>query len=256
MDYVSIKTEEEIDIMREAGKKLFSVMQKLKKNVSPGKSTYELDKLAQELVFAEGGIPAFKGYGDKKNPFPATICASVNNEIVHGIPRKDKIIVEGDIFKIDIGMKYQGYFVDMARTFAVGKISNKARNLIEATEQCFWIGIGQIKEGSMLSDYSKAVEDYISQTDYSIVRNLVGHGIGKKLHEDPQIPNFHDPSMPDFELRSGMVFALEPMVNEGTYKTKTGIDGWVFETADGKLSAHYENTVVITNKGVEVLTNA
>lgn len=240
--------------MREGGKKLCAVMAELEKSVVPGANTFDLDKLAEELVFASGGKPAFKGYGDKSNPFPATICSSVNFEIVHGIPKKEKILVQGDILKIDIGMKYKGFFVDMARTFAVGKISREAQNLIAATEQCFWVGVETMKPGSMLSDYSRAVEDYIGKIPYSIVRNLVGHGIGRELHEQPQIPNFYDGTMPDFELEKGMTFALEPMINEGTYRTKIGKDGWVFETADGKLSAHYENTVVITQDGVEVLT--
>ncbi|EKE10677.1 MAG: Methionine aminopeptidase [uncultured bacterium] len=249
-----VKTEKEIAIMREAGKRLFSVMESLRKNVLPGSDTHGLDKLAEELVFANGGVPAFKGYGEKSNPFPATICASVNDEVVHGIPSASRVLKEGDILKIDIGMRYQGYFSDMARTFAVGKISIEAQNLIAATEQCFRSGTEVMAPGAMLSDYSKAVERYIGETGYSIVRNLVGHGIGKHLHEEPQIPNFHDGSIPDFVLEKGMVFALEPMINEGTYKTKIGKDGWVFKTADGKLSAHYENTVAITEDGVEILT--
>ena len=251
---IKAKTERDIGTMREAGSKLFAVMEELEKNVQPGVNTYDLDKLAEELVLASGGTPAFKGYGERSNPFPATICASVNDEIVHGIPRKETILAKGDILKIDIGMKYHGFFVDMARTFAVGKISHQAQNLIAATEQCFWAGAEAMKPGAMLSDYSKAVEEYIRKTPYAIVRNLGGHGIGRDLHEEPQIPNFHDGSMPDFELEAGMTFALEPMINEGTHRTKIGQDGWVFETADGKLSAHYENTIVITEDGVEVLT--
>jgi len=254
MDEIMPKTENEIAIMREAGKKLHAIMVELGKETRSGVSTYDLDKLAEELVFASGGIPAFKGYGEKNNPFPATICSSINNEIVHGIPRSDVFLKNGDILKIDIGMCYQGYFVDMARTFPVGKISSVAQELIAATEQCFWVGVKSIKTKSMLSDYSKAVDRYIKQTPYSIVRNLVGHGIGKNLHEDPQIPNFYDGSMPDLQLLTGMTLALEPMINAGTYKNKIGSDGWVFLTADGQLSAHYENTIVVTKEGVEVLT--
>jgi len=252
MPDIAIKTEKEITIMREAGRRLCAVMDELEKKVQPGISTHELDKLAEELVFANGGAPAFKGYGERSNPFPATICASVNDEIVHGIPSTETVLSEGDILKIDIGMKYQGFFVDMARTFAVGKISREAQNLIAATEECFWAGVGAMKPGARLSDYSKAVEGYI--TPYSIVRNLVGHGIGRELHEEPQIPNFYDGSMPDFELEAGMTLALEPMINEGIHQTRIGKDGWVFETADGKLSAHYENTILIKEDGVEVLT--
>lgn len=254
MENVIPKTEKELAIMREAGKKLFLIMDELEKRVQPGVNTYELDKLAEELVFGCGGTPAFKGYGEKSNPFPATICASLNNEIVHGIPSQKTVLAEGDILKIDIGMKYKGYFVDMARTFPVGKISFEAQNLIAVTEQCFWVGVESMKDGVMLSDYSKAVEAYVEEAGYSVVRNLVGHGIGKNLHEDPQIANFYDGSMPDFVLKEGMTFALEPMINEGSHKTKIGKDGWVFETTDGKLSAHYENTVIVTKDGVEVLT--
>ncbi|EKE16129.1 MAG: hypothetical protein ACD_11C00029G0009 [uncultured bacterium] len=252
---IKVKNEKEIGIMREAGKKLLSVMDNLAKEVRSNVSTYDLDKLAEELVFSVGGKPAFKGYGEKRNPFPATICASINNEVVHGVPRKEKILKEGDIFKIDIGMKYQGYFVDMARTFAVGKISKDAQSLMDATRECFWVGIENIKSGSKLSDFSKAVESYIKSCGYSVVRNLVGHGIGEQLHEDPQVPNFFDPKMIDYALETGNTLALEPMVNQGDHRTKIGKDGWVFETADGKLSAHYENTILITDDGVEVLTN-
>jgi len=251
---VDVKNEKEIMIMREAGKKLLAIMDVLGKRVAPGISTLELDKLAEELVFSMSGTPAFKGYGDKKNPFPATICASINDEIVHGVPSEEKVLKNGDILKIDIGIKYKGYFSDMARTFAVGKISNEAQNLIAAAEQCFWTGIENLKAGSKLSDYSKSVEKYISGTSYSIVRNLVGHGIGKQLHENPQVPNLFDRSLPDFVLQSGNTLALEPMINEGVCENFVGSDDWVFKTADGKLSAHYENTVLITKDGVEVLT--
>lgn len=251
---ISVKTVEEIQIMREAGKKLALVMDEIGKEVKVGTKTSELDKLAEKLVFDNGGRPAFKGYGGKANPFPATLCISINNEIVHGIPDDEKILKDGDILKIDIGMEYEGFFVDMARSFAIGKVSFAAQNLISAAEQSFWEGIKNLKEGAMLSDYSKAVEGYISETGFYIVRSLVGHGIGKELHEDPQIPNYFDKNMPDYELKEGMTLALEPMINEGTYQTQVGKDGWVFETADGKLSAHYENTVLITKEGVEVLT--
>lgn len=251
---VNIKTTQEIAIMREAGKKLASIMEEIGKEVVVGKKTSDLDKLAEKLVFDSGGRPAFKGYGDRSNPFPATICASTNNEVVHGIPGEEKILKDGELLKIDIGMEYQGLFVDMARSFAVGKISHEKQNLMAAAEQAFWQGIAHLKEGSLLSDYSKAAESYVKETGFSVVRSLVGHGIGKALHEDPQIPNYFDPNMPDFELKDGMTFALEPMINEGTFQTQVGKDGWVYETADGKLSAHYENTVLITKEGVEVLT--
>lgn len=251
---IAIKTTKEIEIMREAGKKIALIMKEIEKEVACGKKTSELDKLAEKLVFESEGIPAFKGYGEKSNPFPATICASINDEIVHGIPSEKKILKDGDIFKVDIGMKYKGYFVDMARTFAVGKISKKANEIIASAEDCFWSGIENLKEGSMLSDYSKACEKSIEGTGFSIVRSLVGHGIGKELHEEPQVANYFDENLRDYELKAGMTLAIEPMINEGSYQTKMADDDWAYITTDGKLSAHYENTILITKDGVEVLT--
>jgi methionyl aminopeptidase len=251
---IHIKTEKEIEIMRKAGKILAGVMAEIEKEIRPGVDTAQLDKLAEELILKSEGLPAFKGYGDKKNPFPATLCTSVNSEIVHGIPSQKVVLNEGDLLKVDIGMEYQGFFMDMARTFAIGKISSQASKIKEAAEKSFWKGIANLKEGAMLSDYSKAVEKYVEEKGFSIVRNLVGHGIGKNLHEPPQIPNFYEKGYRDLRITSGMTFAFEPMINEGTYQSKMGDDDWVFITADDKLSAHYENTVLITKRGVEVLT--
>lgn len=251
---ISIKTEQEIAIMRKAGHALAEIMRELEKEIKPGIDTLQLDKLAEELVFAHGGKAAFKGYGDKRNPFPATICASINGEVVHGIPSSSIVLNEGDILKIDIGIEIDGYFSDMARTFAIGKISSEAKKLIEITEKSFWKGIKNLKEGANLSEYSKTVQKIVESAGFSVVKNLVGHGIGKNLHEDPQIPNYFEYGFRDVVLEKGMTLALEPMVNEGDYKTVLGKDEWVFSTADGKLSAHYENTILITEKGVEVLT--
>ena len=251
---ISIKTEQEIAIMRKAGHALAEIMRELEKEIKPGIDTLQLDKLAEELVFAHGGKAAFKGYGDSKNPFPATICASINDEVVHGIPSSNRILNEGDILKIDIGIEIDGYFSDMARTFAIGKISNEAKKLMEVTEKSFWKGIKNLKEGANLSEYSKTVQKIVEGAGFLVVKNLVGHGIGKNLHEDPQIPNYFEYGFRDVVLKAGMTLALEPMVNEGDYKTVLGKDEWVFSTADGKLSAHYENTVLITEKGVEILT--
>lgn len=251
---ISIKTEQELDIMRISGKKLADIMRQIEKEVRPGIDTMQLDKLAQELVLREGGTPAFKGYGDPHNAFPATICASINDEVVHGIPHEEVVLNDGDILKVDIGMEYEGLFMDMARTFAVGKIDDRAKKIKEVTEKSFWKGIKGLKDGVMMGDYSKAVQQHVESNGFSVVRNLVGHGIGAHLHEDPQIPNYFEHGMRDVELKAGMTLALEPMVNEGTYKTMLGNDGWVFKTADGKLSAHYENTIAITKNGVEVLT--
>ncbi|NTV41056.1 MAG: type I methionyl aminopeptidase [Candidatus Moranbacteria bacterium] len=251
---IHIKNDFEIELMRQAGKKLAEVMNCLEKEIKPGISTLSLDSLAEKLIIERGGRPAFKGYGGKKNPFPATICASINNEVVHGIPSTQRILKEGDIFKVDLGLEIDGFFSDMARTFAVGEISVEAKKLIEVTQQAFWKGVKNLKEGVMLSEYSKTAEKTATVAGFSVVRNLVGHGIGKHLHEDPQVPNYFEKGFRDFELKSGMTLALEPMVNAGDFKTVLGSDGWVFETKDGSLSAHYENTILITKNGVEILT--
>lgn len=241
--------------MREGGKKLAVIMNELIKAAHPGISTMEIDKLAEKLVFDNGGKPSFKGYEDSNGRlFPSTICASINYEVVHGIPGKNKILKNGDIFKIDIGMEYGGFHTDMARTIALGNVSGQARKLAEVAEKSFWKGIIKLRSGKMLSDYSKAVQKYIEGEGFSVVRNLVGHGIGREIHEDPQIPNYYNKKYQDVKLGAGMTLALEPMVNAGGFETMLGRDGWVFVTKDGSLSAHYENTVLITEKGVEVLT--
>lgn len=240
--------------MRKAGRALAAVMRALGEKVRPGVSTLEIDELAEKLILGAGGVPAFKGYGGGSNPFPATICASVNDEIVHGIPNEAKILKEGDIFKVDIGIVIDGFCSDMARTFAVGEISGEAQKLIEITEKSFWKGIKNLKAGASLSEYSKAAQKTVEDAGFSVVKNLVGHGIGKNLHEDPQVPNYFEKGFRDLSLEAGMTLALEPMVNIGTHLTAMGADGWVYLTADRKLSAHYENTILITKDGVEILT--
>lgn len=251
---INIKTEKEIEAMREGGKRLALIMNELERNVLPGRSTLEIDALAEKLILENDGIPSFKGYGGSKKPFPASICASINNEIVHGIPNGEVVLKDGDIFKIDIGMKYQGMHTDMARTFGVGKIDNEKREIIETVRESFYQGVGELRVGKKLNRYCKAVQKYVEKRGFSVVRNLVGHGIGKKLHEFPQVPNFYERGACKFRLESGMTFALEPMINAGSFETKLGSDGWVFETRDGALSAHWENTILITAAGVEILT--
>lgn len=251
---ISIKTEAEIEKMRNAGKALAEVMREIEKEIRPGIDTLQLDKLAEKLILERGGEPAFKGYGDPNNPFPATICASLNQEVVHGIPSENKILSEGDVFKIDIGIKLDGFFADMARTFAVGQVSDEAKKIIEITEKSFWKGVKKLKAGVQLSVYSKAVQQTVEDAGFSVVKNLVGHGIGENLHENPQVPNYHEKGFRELTLKAGMTLALEPMVNEGDFRTVLAKDGWAFETVDQKLSAHYENTILITNKGIEVLT--
>jgi methionyl aminopeptidase len=251
---INIKTEKEMEAMREGGKRLAFIMNELEKNILPGTSTQKIDELAEKLILKAEGIPSFKGYGGSKKPFPASICASINNEIVHGIPSKEVILKDGDIFKVDIGMKYQKMHTDMARTFAVGKIDKEKQKIIQTVRESFYQGVAELKVGKKLDRYCKGVEKYIKKSGFSIVRNLVGHGIGKKLHEFPQIPNYYERGACKFKLEPGMTFALEPMINAGTFETKLGSDGWVFETKDGSLSAHWENTILVTKNGIEILT--
>lgn len=252
---ISIKSQKEQEIMRAGGRILADIMGKIEVGIAPGKNTSDLNKLAEKLVFANGGAPAFKGYGrEAGNPFPATICTSINEELVHGAPDKKRILKDGDVLKVDIGMRYKNLNLDMARTFLVGKPSAKAKKLAEVTEQSFWEGIKKLGPGKKLSDYSRAAQKYVESQKFSVVRNLVGHGIGRELHEDPQIPNYYNKKYKDAILAAGMTFAFEPMVTAGGYETELGHDGWVFKSKDGSLTAHYENTVLITEKGVEVLT--
>jgi len=251
---IIIKNEKEIEIMRAGGKILASIMNALGEMSVAGKNTFEIDELAEKLILQAGGTPVFKGYGKETgNPFPATICASINEEIVHGIPSKERILREGDIFKIDIGMKYKGMITDMARTFAIGKISIEAQKIIDVTRECLLVGIEKIKSGAMLRDYSKAVQDYVEAQGFSVVRDLVGHGVGRQLHEDPHIPNYKS-NEKEIILKEGMTLALEPMINAGTYRIKLNPDNWTYATVDGKLSAHFEDTVVVTKDGAEILT--
>jgi len=250
-----IKTEKEIAIMREGCGKTAQIVEELGKNVKPGISTLEIDKLAEKLILNMGGAPAFKGYGKESgHPFPATICASVNNEVVHGIPKKERILQEGDIFKIDTGMIYNGMFTDMTRAFAVGEISDEKKKIISVAKSAFYEGLKQIKPDGFLSDYSKAVQKYVEKNNFSVVRDLTSHGIGKKLHEFPQILNYYHKEYKDLKLQAGMTFALEPIINAGSPEIITGEDGWTLETMDGSLSGHWENTIVITEKGSEILT--
>lgn len=250
---VIIKSENEIALMREGGKQLAMIMEELGKLVAPGRNTHEIDERARALIFELDGIPVFEGYGPEDNPYPATVCVSLNSEIVHGIPRRDRVIKVGDIVKIDIGMRYKGMVTDMARTFAAGKISPQAHKLMKTTAEALNAGISQIKAGAKLSDYSSAVDSYVRSRGFSIIRELVGHGVGRELHEDPQIPNYKFRGR-DLVLKEGMTLALEPMINEGTHYIRIMKDGWTYVTADGKLSAHFEDTIVVKKNGAEILT--
>ena len=246
---VSIKSQSEIALMREAGKILAKVHEELKDAIRPGMSTLDIDKLGEKLIRSYGCIPSFLNY----NGYPASICVSVNDEVVHGIPHKDHILCEGDIVSLDAGVIYKGYHADAARTYGVGKISDEAAKLIEVTKQSFFEGIKMAKDGNHLHDISNAIADYCESFGYEVVRDLVGHGIGKNLHEDPQIPNFHQRRR-GIKLQKGMTLAIEPMVNAGTYEVAWLDDDWTVVSDDGSLSAHYENTVLITDGEPEILT--
>lgn len=246
---VTIKSNKEIELMREAGKILSQVHDELEKAIKPGISTRDIDRLGEELIRSYGCVPSFLNY----NGYPASICVSVNDEVVHGIPNKKHIIREGDIVSLDAGVIYKGYHSDAARTHAVGEISAEARRLIEVTRESFFEGIKYAKAGNHLYDISKAVQGYVEGNGFSVVRDLVGHGIGTALHEDPQIPNFKQIGR-GMRLEPGMTLAIEPMVNAGAYDVWWLEDDWTVVTQDGSLSAHYENTVLITDGEPELLS--
>ncbi len=246
---VTIKSTKEIELMREAGKILAEVHDKLAEIVLPGITTMDINKKADELIRSFHCIPSFLNY----NGYPASVCVSVNDEVVHGIPSKKRIILEGDIVSIDAGVIYQGYHSDAARTIPVGNISEEAKKLIEVTKQSFFEGIKYAKEGYHLHDISAAIEEYVVAHGFSCVRDLVGHGIGTQLHEEPQIPNFKQKRR-GIKLQAGMTLAIEPMVNIGRYDVCWLDDDWTVVTEDGTLSAHYENTILITTGDPEVLS--
>ncbi|HIT89597.1 MAG TPA: type I methionyl aminopeptidase [Candidatus Merdenecus merdavium] len=246
---VTIKSTREIELMRESGRLLTIVHEELGKAIKPGITTFEINRLAEEMIRSFGCEPNFLNY----NGFPASICASVNDEVVHGIPSKKRILKEGDIISIDTGMIYKGYHSDAARTHAVGEISKEARQLIEVTKQSFFEGIKYAKEGNHLYDISAAIGKYAESFGYGVVRDLVGHGIGTAMHEDPQIPNFAQKRR-GVRLQAGMTLAIEPMINIGRPEVAWLDDDWTVVTEDGTLSAHYENTILITEGEPEILT--
>mgnify|MGYP001852359926 CR=1 FL=1 len=245
---IKIKNEEEIKLIRKACEVTKLTLEMLKKEIKPGVTTKHLDKLAYDFILSKGCKPAFKGlYG-----FPGTICASVNEEVVHGIP-SDRVLEEGDIISIDTGAVYHGYYSDAARTFPVGKIDSDKKRLIDITEKSFFEGVKNIKAGSYVGDISSSVQKFVEKNGYSIVRELTGHGVGKELHEDPSIPNFGVKGS-GARLNKNMVLAVEPMVNMGNRNVVFMPDGWTCKTLDGKPSCHYENTILITENGIEILT--
>ncbi|MEE1032893.1 MAG: type I methionyl aminopeptidase [Ruminococcus sp.] len=246
---VSIKTAREIELMREAGRLLEIVHEEMAKAIKPGISTWEINKLGEEVIRSFGCIPNFLNY----NGYPASICVSVNDEVVHGIPSKNRILLEGDIVSLDAGLIYKGYHSDAARTHAVGEISKEAKQLIEVTRQSFFEGIKYAKAGHHLHEISAAIGAYAESFGYGVVRDLVGHGIGTHLHEDPQIPNFKQRNR-GIRLVPGMTLAIEPMINIGRPDVCWLDDDWTVVTDDETLSAHYENTVLITDGEPEILT--
>ncbi len=245
---VTIKTTHEIEYMKVAGKIVAEVHKLMEEVIKPGMTTLELDQIAEKKIIELGAIPAFKGYGG----FPASICASVNEQVVHGIP-DGRVLKKGDIISVDVGSKIKGYYGDGARTFPVGEISEEAEKLIAVTRQSFFEGFKYCKVGYRLSDISHAVQKYVEENGFSVVRDYVGHGVGTALHEDPQVPNYGPPGK-GLRLAAGMVIAIEPMVNAGTFRVKTLSNEWTVVTADDKLSAHYENTIAITEGEPIILT--
>ena len=248
---IYLKTKEELKKMRLAAKAVKEVLSCLKENVKEGVSTWELNKIAEDIVDKRSFKAAFKGYSN----YPASVCFALNDEVVHGLPSKDKILKNGDLLGIDFGACVDGYYGDSAITVPVGKVAVQTKKLLEVTEASLFEGINSATPKNRIRDISKSIQNYVEQHGFSVVRSFVGHGIGKSLHEEPQVPNFvTETSQLGITLRSGMVLAIEPMVNVGTADVKILNDGWTAVTADGKLSAHFEHTVAITDNGTEVLT--
>ena len=246
---VTVKSEKQIALMREAGRLLAITHEELHKALKPGMTTLDIDRLGEEIIRDFGCVPNFKNY----NGFPASICVSINDEVVHGIPTDKRVLKEGDIVSLDAGLIYKGYHSDAARTWGVGEISAEAQRLIDVTRESFFKGISFAKEGNHLHEISAAIQDYVEGNGFSVVRDLVGHGIGTHLHEDPEIPNFRTKGR-GIRLRAGMTLAIEPMVNAGTWEVAYEDDDWTVVTDDGSLSAHYENTILVTKDGCEILT--
>ncbi len=246
---ITIKSERELERTREAGRRLALVHEKLKQAIRPGISTAEIDRLGESLIREQDSVPSFLHY----NGYPASICVSVNDEVVHGIPREDRILREGDIVSLDAGLIYEGYHADAARTHAVGTVTPEAQKLMDVTKECFFEGIRFARAGCHLYDISAAIEAHAEKYGYGVVRDLVGHGIGTHLHEAPEVPNFRQRKR-GILLKPGMTLAVEPMINAGTWKVRWLEDKWTVVSADHSLSAHYENTICITEGEPEILT--
>jgi len=253
---ISLKTKEEIEIMREGGKILAKIMEELEKAVKPGITTKELNRLAESLIFNYGAKPSFLGYTNRKDgiidPYPASLCTSINEEIVHCLP-SNRILKEGEIISLDLGIFFKGFHTDMAITLPIGKINPEAQRLIRATKKSLKRGIAEIKPGNRLGDIESAIQKFVESQGFEVVRDLCGHGIGRELHEDPQILNFGKKGSGS-EIKEGMVLCLEPMVAIGDPTIRRAKDGWGYQTFDDSLSAHFEHTIAVTKNGAEVLT--
>ncbi|MBQ0017484.1 MAG: type I methionyl aminopeptidase [Clostridiales bacterium] len=246
---IILKSKKQIDLMREAGKITIGAIMEVGKHIRPGITTLELDTIAEDYIRSHGAIPSFKGY----DGYPASICASVNEVVVHGIPSPFVVLKEGDIISIDCGAYIHGYHGDATRTFAVGKISEAKQKLIDITKQSFFEGVSAIKVGGHIGDIGEAIQTYVEKNGFSVVREMVGHGIGKDMHEDPQVPNYGHKNFGEV-IEDGLVIAIEPMINMGKKDIVIKGDGWTCITRDGKPSCHYENTVAIIDGKVEILT--
>ena len=246
---IVLKTSRELSVMREACRISAGALQLVGKSIEPGISTGELDKIAEDYILSQGAKPNFKGYSG----YPATACISINDEVIHGIPSKKRILKAGDIVSIDLGAAFEGYNGDNAATFAVGDISEEAKRLIDATRESLYEGIKAVRAGGRIGDIGSAIQRYVEERGFSVVREFVGHGIGTKLHEAPEVPNYGT-SGKGIRLMPGMTIAIEPMINAGLPGVKTLSDGWTVKTKDGSLSAHFEHTVAITSDGTQILT--
>lgn len=249
---ISLKSAREIEIMRRANVIVAEILEELKKKVAPGVTTLELDALAEELTYKKGARPAFKGYEMAGRVYPRTLCASINEEIVHGIP-SDRALKEGDVVGLDFGVIYDSFYGDSAVTVGVGKVSERAQRLMQVTEEALYKGIEQLREGKRLGDLSSVIQTTVENAGFSVVRAFVGHGIGKKLHEEPPVPNYGEPDR-GIRLKEGMVLAIEPMVNAGGYEVEMKKDGWTAVTKDRSLAAHFEHSVAITKNGPYILS--
>ncbi len=250
---IPLKSPEEIELIRESCKIVADVLKLVGTQAEPGVTTLELDKIAEDYICSLNSEPAFKRYGwDKKNLFPASLCVSINSEVVHGIPNK-RTLKDGDLLSVDVGVKKNKYYGDGAWSFAIGEVSEEKRRLLDVTEKSLYKGIEQAVVGNKVHDISNAIQKFVEANGFSVVRDLVGHGIGKKLHEEPSVPNFGEPGT-GAELKNGMTLAIEPMVNAGTWRVKVAADGWTVLTIDGKPSAHFEHTIAIINGKAEILT--